>query len=166
MLKRAIGVAAVLFIASSSLAAAQDTTSAIGDKGRLSQSEFKILTDLRLGIVKAALQLTPEQQRYWPAVEEAVAARGEARYRRLTALAQRAPSEGEIDPVQLIRQRADMLSQRAAGLKQLADAWQPLYQTLAPDQRTRMRTLAIRAGDALRGAAESRRGYDEDDDEG
>jgi hypothetical protein len=165
MLKRAIGVAAVLFIASSSLAIAQDTTSAIGDKGRLSQSEFKILTDLRLGIVKAALQLTPEQQRYWPAVEEAVAARGEARYRRLTGLTQPAPSEGETDPVQLIRQRADMLSQRAAGLNQLADAWQPLYQTLAPDQRTRMRTLALRAGDALR-AAESRRGYDEDDDEG
>ena len=29
-------------------------------------------TDARIGIVKAALQLTPDQEKYWPAVEEAI----------------------------------------------------------------------------------------------
>src|SRR5262249_10776860 len=34
-------------------------------------ADLKALTDARIGIVKAALQLTPEQAKYWPAVEEA-----------------------------------------------------------------------------------------------
>src|SRR5262249_38652512 len=34
----------------------------------------------RIGIVKAVLQLTPEQAKYWPAVEEAIRARAQAQY--------------------------------------------------------------------------------------
>ena len=40
-----------------------------------SQSDTKRLTDLRVGLVHAALQLTPEQEKYWPALEEAIRAR-------------------------------------------------------------------------------------------
>jgi hypothetical protein len=46
--------------------------------GRLSPTDFKIPTDVRVGMVKVALQLTPEQQ-YWPAVEDAIRAMSEAR---------------------------------------------------------------------------------------
>jgi hypothetical protein len=40
----------------------------------------------------------------------------------------------ERTPVELMRERADVLAQRAANLKKLADAWQPLYATLESDK--------------------------------
>src|SRR5215218_6502247 len=136
MLKRVIGVVTALFIVGAPMAHAQSAAGAgeAPDNGRLSQTEFKILTDARVGMVKVALQLTPEQQQSWPAVEEAIRARSEARYRRLSAFAE-----------------------RAAGLKKLADAWQPLYQSLTPDQKTRLRLVTVRALEGVRAAAESRR---------
>ena len=61
----------------------------------------------------------------------------------------------EVDPVELVRGRADALAQRAGNLKKLADAWAPLYQSLNPDQKQRMRLLAMRVMRELR----VRRGY-------
>jgi len=132
-----------------------------------SQTEFNILTDARIGIVKAVLQLTPEQAKYWPAVEEAIRARAQTRYQRIAAVAERLGQQRAVDPVDLLRGRADALAQRAAGLKKLADAWQPLYQSLSPDQKQRMQVLAMRVLHQLRDAVDTRRmaTYDEEDDE-
>ena len=55
------GVLTFLFFASSSLAYAQESLPPIP-----SQADFMILTDMRVGIVKAALQLTPEQEKLCP----------------------------------------------------------------------------------------------------
>jgi hypothetical protein len=33
------------------------------------------LTDVRIDIVKIALKMTPDQEKYWPAVEDAIRAR-------------------------------------------------------------------------------------------
>ena len=74
MLKSVIGVLTFLFVAGSSLAYAQESPPPIP-----SQADFKILTDARIGIVKAALQLTPEQEKLWPPVEEAIPAPGQRR---------------------------------------------------------------------------------------
>ena len=68
-------------------------------------------------MVRAALQLTPEQQQSWRAVEDAIRARSEARNRRLSAFEERMGQWREVDPVQLYRERADALAERAAGLK-------------------------------------------------
>ena len=132
-----------------------------------SQTEFNILTDARIGIVKAVLQLTPEQAKYWPAVEEAIRARAQTRYQRIAAVAERLGQQRAVDPVELLRGRADALAQRAAGLKKLADAWQPLYQSLNPDQKQRMQVLAVRVLRQLKDAVDTRRMemYDEEDDE-
>ena len=84
-----IGVVAALFIVSAPATYAQQATSALAGtpgSGRLSQAEFKMLTDIRVGVIKAALQLTPEQEKLWPALNEAIRARAEARYRRLAVL--------------------------------------------------------------------------------
>ena len=102
------------------------------------------MTDARIGIVKAALQLTPEQEKLWPPVEEAIRANAEAKYNRMVAMAGKLGQQGEVDPVEVMRGRADALAQRAANLKKLADAWAPLYQTLNPDQKERMRFLVTR----------------------
>ena len=114
-------------------------------------------SDARIGAIKVALQLTPEQQKSWPAVEEAIRARSEARYRRLSAFEERIGQWREVDPVLLYRERADSLAERAAGLKKLADAWQPLYQSLAPDQKMQLRLVTVRALEGMKNAVESRR---------
>jgi LTXXQ motif family protein len=99
-------------------------------------------TDARIGIVKAALQLTPEQAKYWPAVEEAIRNRAMGRQVRLAALS-RQRDQGDSDPIDIVRHRADALAQRSAELKQLADAWQPLAATLTPEQKQRLRFFAV-----------------------
>jgi hypothetical protein len=120
------------------------------------------LTNARINLVKAALQLTPDQQKYWPAVEDAIRTRAEHRAARYAA---RATRIGELrdsgpvealrnrDPVAFLHRRADALAQRSADLRKLADAWQPLYQTLQPEQKRRMAFLTLvvlrRLGDAM-----------------
>jgi LTXXQ motif family protein len=167
MKREMIGTVAALFIAVAPVAHAQQATPAPGgtpDTGRLNPAEFKMLTDIRVGVIKAALQLTPEQEKLWPAVEEAIRARAETRQRRLAALGERMGQWRDVDPVQLYRQRADVLADRAAGLRKLADAWQPLYQSLTPDQKTRLLLVTVRAVEGLRNAIENR-GMEFDDEE-
>ena len=84
-------------------------------------------------------------------VEEAIRFRAAGRQARLTEREARA---GELrernaleilldrNPVDFLRRRADALAQRAAEVKRLADAWQPLYATLTPDQRRRLGVVA------------------------
>jgi LTXXQ motif family protein len=141
----AAGLAA-LFVAVSPLAHAQTTT------GRVSQADMNALTDARIAIVKATLQLTPDQEKYWPPIEQAIRQRAKDRQERLAGVVER--TEGRADqgtlqnlqnrnPVELMQRRADNMAQRAANQKKLADAWQPLYQTLTPDQKQRLSALTI-----------------------
>jgi hypothetical protein len=69
------------------------------------------------------------------------------------------------DPVEFLQRRAEALAQRAADLKKLADAWQPLYQTLSPEQKRRMAALAIFVLRELRSDVEHRRLQSEDHEE-
>jgi hypothetical protein len=57
------------------------------------------------------------------------------------------------------------LVQRAADLNRLADAWQPLYQTLDPEQKRRLAFLAVLAVREMRDAVEERRLRSEDDND-
>ncbi|WP_195904208.1 Spy/CpxP family protein refolding chaperone [Microvirga lotononidis] len=159
---------AALFVVGAPVAYAQQSPSSPGnapESGQLSQTDFKMLTDIRVGVIKAALQLTPEQEKLWPAVEEAIRARADMRYRRLASLRERMGQARDIDPVQFYRQRADVLADRAASLRKLADAWQPLYQSLTSDQKARLRLVAIHAIEGLRAAVENRgMAMDDEDD--
>jgi hypothetical protein len=104
----------------------------VQDRPRLSQADLKALTDARVGLVKAALQLSPEQEKYWPALEGAIRTRSTGRQQRLAALADRLNQQRDVEPLELLRERANNLAQRSAELKKLVDAWQPLWQTLNP----------------------------------
>ena len=143
MLKTVAAGLTALFVTASSLAYAQapSTAGSEQEEPRLSAADLSALTDARIAIVKAALQLTPEQAKYWPAVEEAIRNRAMGRQTRLTALA-RQREQGDGDPIDIVRHRADALAQRSAELKQLADAWQPLSATLTPEQKQRLRLFA------------------------
>jgi hypothetical protein len=121
-------------------------------------------TNLRVGIVKAALQLTPEQEKYWTPFEEALKARSEARQKRLAVLREHI-RQRDVDVFQLLRERADNLAQRGAELKKLVDAGQPLWQSLNSDQKERMRVLGRRVVSMLKSAADMRDEEDDDDDD-
>ena len=86
-----------------------------------------------------------------------------ARHQRLANLAARVSAPRESNPIELLRERADVLAQRAAGLKKLADAWQPLYESLDPDQKLRLRFLTLYVLREMGDALESRRMRIEDE---
>jgi len=175
MFKAATVAVAVLFAAASPAVSAQNQSA--DTQGHLSATEPDSITDLRIEIVKAALQLTPSQEQYWPAVEDAIRARAEHRVARLENLADRASDLRDSDPlerllnrnpVDFMHRRADALAQRASDLKKLADAWQPLYQVLNPDQRRRMtllRLIALREVANRIGGGSGNQFYDDDDEE-
>ena len=160
----AIGLTALIVTASSlAYAQAPSTTTTGGEQenARPSAADLNALTDARIGIVKAALQLTPEQAKYWPAVEEAIRNRAMGRQVRLAARRQR--DQGDSDIVDDVRRRADALAQRSAELKQLADAWQPLSATLTPEQKQRLRFFATNILRLVPRAVDLRRMQNEDE---
>jgi LTXXQ motif family protein len=168
----AAGVTALL-VAASPLAHAQ--TTGVAPPERITASDVDKLTDARIKIVKATLQLTPDQEKLWPAVENAIRARGKDRQARLARAEDRAEQRRDRgieetlrdrDPVEFLERRADALAQRSADLKKLAEAWGPLYKTLSPEQKQRMGMLGIFVLRDLRGRVEQRRLQTlEDDDE-
>jgi thioesterase domain-containing protein len=90
--------------------------------------------------------------KYWPAVEDAIRTRAQNRQTRITRIVEtvgKRSDDSVIDilrnrnPVEFLNRRADALAQRSADLKKLADAWQPLYQTLIAEQKRRMAALAV-----------------------
>ena len=163
--KIAVAATAVLITLPLAYAAETETTSTVGMRHPITGADFNALTDARVGIIKAALQLTPDQEKYWPAVEEAIRARGknqQARFERVAALRDSSPMEGNA--VELMQRRADSLIQRGADLKKLADAWEPLYKTLSPDQKKRMAFASYAAWRGMRDAIEHRIESEDDDD--
>jgi hypothetical protein len=164
MLKTVAAGLTALFVTASPLAHAQAPSAAGQEQrdARLSLADMNALTDARIGITKAALQLTPEQAKYWPAVEEAIRNRAMARQTRLAARG-RQQEQDDRDPVDMLRHRADALAQRSAELKQLADAWQPLYSSLSSDQKQRLRLFAVHILRVVPRAAELRRMQIEDE---
>ena len=162
MLKTAAAVATALFVTASPLAYAQAPS-----PERLSAEGWKQLTDLRIDLVKAALQLTPDQTKYWPPIENAIRARAEYRQARISEIVEmmgKGDVMGNRDPVAFLNHRADVLAQRSADLKGLAAAWQPLYQTLSPEQQKRMATLAIFVLHDLSDVVDRRRAQSDEDD--
>jgi len=150
MLKLATAGLAALFVTASPLAYAQ-APSAVTQPRPFNASELNALTDMRIDLVKAALQLTPEQQKYWPPIEDAIRERAKDRQARI-ASAERTVGEARSNPIEALRdrnpvdfmrRRAEAWEQRATDLKKLADAWQPLYQTLSQDQKRRLGQLAV-----------------------
>lgn len=171
---KTVAAAAVttLFLAASPVAYAQ-APSAMGP-AHMNPADLAKLTDARIEIIKAALQLTPDQMKYWPAVEDAIRVRAGDRQARIAKIAEtvgKGSDESALeilrnrDPVDFLDRRAEALAQRSADLKKLAGAWRPLYATLSPEQKRRMAALAVVALHAAGNALEQRRIQFEDDDE-
>ena len=180
-MKIVTAVLTVLFMTVSTLAYAQTASKSTTEASkntteveRLNATDVAHLTDARVSVVKSTLQLTPDQEKLWQPVEDAIRARAKSRQTRLEKLQKEADelrdkSRVEIlrdrNPIEFLNKRADALTQKAADLKKLAEAWQPLYQTLTPDQKRRMGHLAITTLRDLRNGSEHRRLQSENDEE-
>ncbi len=108
------------------------------ERHQLSPEDLKVFIDTRVAAIKADLDLTPEQERHWPRLEQAIRDVTEARQERLEAWRERGATR---DPVERMRDQADALTERAGDLRKLASAVEPLYKTLSEGQKRRLFTL-------------------------
>jgi len=171
MMKIVVVGTTALFLAASPVALAQ-TRSPVPLEERQGVDQ-NTLMDMRIDLTKAALDLTPEQQKLWPPVEAAIRNRGEDRRARIAKVREtvgRRADQNSVevlknrDPIAFLQRRSEALAQRSADLDKLAEAWQPLYKTLSPEQRQRMAALAIFVLRDMSDIADRRRAQSEDED--
>lgn len=142
-----IGTAA-LAIAGTSLVYAQQRGGRDGMMQGMQDRQFnaedlRAFGEARIAALKAGLTLTPEQEKNWPAFEQAARDLGKVRMEQRSAM-RNAPASD--DPVERLRQRATALSETGAALKKLADATDPLYKSLDENQKRRFAILNRVAG--------------------
>src|SRR5581483_2647646 len=144
-------------LAGAGLALAEPAPRSDAPRGQPSVEDRAAFTDARIAALKAGLKLSAEQEKNWPAVETAIRDLAKQRADRIKERADRAAARREArrsgdaaqprpDAIARLRQGADALATRAAGLKKLADAAEPLYKSLNDDQKRRFGVL-LRMGD-------------------
>lgn len=139
MWRTVLAATAAVAIAGSSLVYAQQRGDATG-RHHWSVEDISAFIDARVAALKAGLELTPDQQKNWPAFEQAYRDVAKLRADRMKA---RFEQRGEnANPIERLQKRADALNTRGAALKRLADAAGPLYQSLDDAQKHRFVMLA------------------------
>jgi zinc resistance-associated protein len=143
MWKVIVAGTAALAITGTSLVYAQQRGRDDGQRWRPNAEDQRAFGDARLAGLKAGLTLTTEQEKNWPAFEQAAREFGKLRADRRAAMRTAQPSE---DPVERLRQRAAAMSDTGAALKKLADATDPLYKSLDENQKRRFAVLGHLTG--------------------
>lgn len=159
MLKAVVAATAAVTIASSTIAYAQRDESADGTRrSQPTTEDMRAFQAARLAALRAGLTLTPEQEKLWPAFEQAMRDLQQLRLNRVTAMrdARREGRTRATDPAERMRERATRMSEGGVVLKRLADATDPLYRSLDDAQKRRFAILTRTTG--LRGW--QRRGRD------
>ena len=100
--------------------------------------------EARLAALKAGLALRPEQEKNWPAFEQAAREMAKLRLDRLAARSEpRTAGQPPVpDPADRLRRRGTAMMQTGAVLTKLADATDPLYKSLDDAQKKRFALLA------------------------
>jgi len=159
MLKVILAGATALAIAGSTLVYAQQSSGhdPAGPERRgqhqrwqMSAEDAEAFSDARIAALKAGLRLTPDQEKSWPAVEAAMRELSKDRIARTEERRKQREAQGdqprERDILAALRQRAEIMGKRAAGLSRLADAAEPLYKSLDDGQKRRFGTLLRMGG--------------------
>jgi zinc resistance-associated protein len=138
MFKKVAAGAAALMIAAGAVAYAQQPPAGPeGGRSHFVPEDRAGFLSARVAALHAGLQLSPEQEKAWPAFEKA--------YRELAELRGHhrfGPRADEsLDPVQRAQRRADALTARGAALKRYAETLAPLYKSLDDGQRRRFALL-------------------------
>lgn len=94
--------------------------------------------DARIAALHAGLTLTPDQEKLWPPVEQALRDFGKL----VADQRQKFRDEKQsLDPVARLQMRSDNMIARGQALKKLADAEAPLYAALTDAQKHRVPVL-------------------------
>jgi hypothetical protein len=110
----------------------------------MNPDDMVAFAEARIAGIKAGLGLNAEQEKLWPQVEAAVRDFAKQRIARMTAMrtvAQAGQGPATFDPITMMRTRADMMAETAAGLKRIAETADPLYKMLNEDQKRRLAML-------------------------
>ena len=75
------------------------------------------------------------------------------------------PNMRNRDPIAFLQRRSEALAQRSANLDKLAEAWQPLYNTMSQEQRQRMAALGVFVLREMSDVADRRRAQQSEDNE-
>lgn len=145
MFKAVVAATAAVTIASSSMALAQrDERAESARRWQPTTEDMRAFQAARLAALRAGLSLTSEQERHWPAFEQAMRELQQLRLNRVTAIreARREGRPRTTDPAERMRLRATRLAESGAVLKRLADATEPLYSSLDDAQKRRFAVLA------------------------
>ena len=144
VVKSVLAGAMALVLAGGSLAYAQQAQDGERDQSPQRQQQrvedIAAYGDARIAALKAGLKLTPDQEKNWPALEQALKAAAKQRSEQYAAAHASADRQG--DPIDRLRNHADDLTTRGATLKSVADAAAPLYQSLDDAQKRRFVALA------------------------
>ncbi|MGZ8389851.1 MAG: Spy/CpxP family protein refolding chaperone [Rhodoplanes sp.] len=115
------------------------------DRAELTANQIIAQTDARTARIKADLRLTPEQEKNWLGLESALRDIGKNRADRLVAFrAERAQQKESDGVIEYLKSNAKFLGERSANVKKLADAAQPLYESLDEQQKRRFARDLIR----------------------
>jgi len=143
MWKSVLAGTTALAIAGGALAYAQQGSGGDGlervQRWRPTAEDISAFGDARIAALHAGLKLNAEQEKNWPPVESALRDLAKQRSERFAA---RANADRPKDPIERLNLRAEVMGQRAAALKKLADASGPLYKSLDDAQKHRFVMLA------------------------
>ena len=104
---------------------------------RPSADDLEAFTDARVAALKAGLRLTPDQDKNWPAFEQAYRNLAKLRAQRFAANRDSPATPGDQSVVDRLQRRADSIAQFGTALQDLAKATRPLYQSLDDGQKHR-----------------------------
>jgi zinc resistance-associated protein len=149
MWKAVLAGTTAVAIAGSSLAYAQQRPDDRRPEAaqRWSAEDMSALLDARIAAIKAALKLSAEQEKSWPAFEQTVRDLAAARQARMAARCERPRGDATgTDLIERLQRRASAMTDEAANVKRLADAAGPLYQSLDDGQKHRFAFLLRSVG--------------------
>jgi hypothetical protein len=154
MWKAALAGTTALAIFGSSLVYAQQRGGPGGfERGQPTIEDMRAFAEARLAALHAGLGLSPDQEKNWPAFEQAAREMAKLRLDRISAAVNarrdedrrddgrrdRQPQPG--DPAERMHQRAAAMLERGAALKKVADAIDPLYKSFDDGQKRRFAVL-------------------------
>jgi zinc resistance-associated protein len=143
MLKKVVIGTAALMLAASAYAYAQAPMGRDGGRRYQPRAEDRAaFLDARMAALHAGLKLTPDQEKSWPAFEQAYRALAASRAEAMNMFRDRDNRDRADDPVTRAQREADFLTKRGAALKQYADATAPLYSSLDDAQKQRFEVLS------------------------
>ena len=100
-----------------------------------SPEQRALMLDAHLAGMKAALKLTPEQEKAGRPFETAVRDAAKARGDEMREMRERMQKGAHPNPIEFMNDMSDRLSKASSQLKQVADAAKPLYDSLDDAQK-------------------------------